>query len=114
MFTYEIKQKKFFRNLSLGTGALTIGLPTLAKVKNNKEYLNEDVDYGKQQFNMCGYAAPKINVVRIGIVGLGMRGSGAVERLSYIDDVGLVYTPTPWHLRIPVIGKAERMILLLY
>jgi predicted dehydrogenase len=36
---------------------------------------------------MCGYAAPKLNIVRIGIVGLGMRGSGAVERLSYIDGV---------------------------
>src|SRR5258707_15524912 len=36
---------------------------------------------------MCGYAAPKIETVRVGIIGLGMRGSGAVERLSYIDGL---------------------------
>lgn len=40
-----------------------------------------------QKFNMSGYAAPAIPVVRIGIIGLGDRGSGAVERLSYIDGV---------------------------
>ena len=39
---------------------------------------------------MCGYAAPKIPIVRIGIVGLGQRGSCAVERLSYIDGVEIV------------------------
>ena len=36
---------------------------------------------------MSGYAAPKIDTVRIGIIGLGMRGPGAVERLSYIEGV---------------------------
>ncbi len=40
-----------------------------------------------QTFNMSGYAAPKIETVRIGIVGLGMRGPGAVDRLSKIDGV---------------------------
>lgn len=40
-----------------------------------------------QKFNMCGYAAPALPVVRIGIIGLGDRGSGAVERLSYIEGV---------------------------
>lgn len=40
-----------------------------------------------QQFNMSGYAAPKIDTVRIGFVGLGNRGSAAVERVSYIDGV---------------------------
>jgi len=37
------------------------------------------------RFNMWGYAAPKIDKVRIGIIGLGMRGPGAVDRLSYIE-----------------------------
>ncbi len=40
-----------------------------------------------QHFNMCGYAAPKLEVVRVGLVGLGNRGSGAVERLIKIEGV---------------------------
>jgi hypothetical protein len=39
---------------------------------------------------MCGYAAPKLNKVRIGFVGLGMRGPGAVQRMSHIDGVEIV------------------------
>lgn len=39
---------------------------------------------------MCGYAAPKIDTVRIAVIGLGQRGSDAVERLSYIDGVEIV------------------------
>jgi len=38
-------------------------------------------------FNMCGYAAPKLPTVRVAVIGLGMRGPGAVDRLSYIDGV---------------------------
>lgn len=40
-----------------------------------------------QVFNMSGFAAPKIETVRIGIIGLGMRGPGAVERMSNIEGV---------------------------
>lgn len=42
---------------------------------------------GPQVFNMSGYAAPKLETVRVGIVGLGMRGPGAVNRLSKIEGV---------------------------
>jgi len=41
----------------------------------------------KQQFNMSGYAAPKLDVVRIGFIGLGNRGPAAVERMSHIEGV---------------------------
>jgi predicted dehydrogenase len=40
-----------------------------------------------QQFNMCGHAAPKLETVRIGFIGLGNRGPGAVERMTHIDGV---------------------------
>lgn len=40
-----------------------------------------------QKFNMCGYAAPKIDIVKIGFIGLGSRGPGAVERMSNIEGV---------------------------
>ena len=75
-------RRKFLRNLTLGAGALAAtGLETHAEDQpQRRPRANTDV-------NMCGYAAQKLNVVRIGIVGLGQRGSGAVERLSYIDGV---------------------------
>lgn len=41
----------------------------------------------KQVFNMSGYAAPRLDVVRIGIIGLGNRGSGTVTRLGCIEGV---------------------------
>jgi predicted dehydrogenase len=47
-------------------------------------------EYGKsylQHFNMSGYAAPKLNTVRIGIIGLGNRGSTFVRRMDLIEGV---------------------------
>jgi len=38
-------------------------------------------------FNMCGYAVPKIDTIRIGFIGLGNRGSEAVPRIIHIDGV---------------------------
>ncbi|QNF32864.1 Gfo/Idh/MocA family oxidoreductase [Adhaeribacter swui] len=43
----------------------------------------------RQQFNMSNYAAPKIETVRIGFIGLGQRGPGAVKRISYMDGVDI-------------------------
>ncbi len=40
-----------------------------------------------ERFNMSGYSAPKIETVRVAIIGLGNRGPGAVERLSYLEGV---------------------------
>jgi len=42
-----------------------------------------------KHFNMSGYAAPKIDTVRIGFVGLGNRGPGAVERMNKIEGVDI-------------------------
>lgn len=80
-------RRKFLRNLTIGAGALTVSIPSLAEVKKDEEDLRDTSGTGIQHFNMCGYAAPKIETVRVGIVGLGMRGSEAVRRLSYIDGL---------------------------
>lgn len=58
-------------------------------------YTPEELDQIKEQaenlpapgFNMSGYAAPKLDVVRIGIVGIGNRGFDAVTRMNKIDGV---------------------------
>lgn len=41
----------------------------------------------KSGFNMSGYRASRIPSVRVGFVGLGMRGPGAVQRMMHIDGV---------------------------
>jgi len=41
----------------------------------------------EQRFNMSGYAAPKIETVRIGNIGIGNRGSAALSRLTRIEGV---------------------------
>lgn len=51
---------------------------SMASVPNNEPI---------QQFNMSGYNAPKLNKVRIGFIGLGNRGPGAVNRMSHIEGV---------------------------
>jgi predicted dehydrogenase len=45
------------------------------------------LDRGPQKFNMSGYAAPKLETVRIAFIGTGNRGSGAVQRMSKIGGV---------------------------
>lgn len=41
----------------------------------------------EQQFNMSGYAAPKIETVRIGIIGLGQRGPSHLKTMIRIEGV---------------------------
>src|ERR1700722_10680802 len=55
-----------------------LGSPT-AQVRQTPERPNTD------RFNMSGYAAPRLETVRIGFIGLGNRGPAAVERMSFIE-----------------------------
>ncbi len=56
------------------------------QLSDHNEYKGKSI---KQKFNMCGYAAPKLETVRIGFVGLGNRGPDAVNRMSKIDGVSI-------------------------
>lgn len=81
-------RRKFLRNITLGGTALVAGKSLQATPTDRESpYPDERGNEKKPVFNMCGFAAPKLDVVRIGVVGLGMRGSDAVERLTYIDGV---------------------------
>lgn len=65
----------------LGLAGATIPSPSGAAQNENLYPQNP------KRFNMSGYAAPKIDTVRIGFIGLGNRGPAAVERMSKIDGV---------------------------
>ncbi|AWW29942.1 acetylgalactosaminidase [Echinicola strongylocentroti] len=51
------------------------------------EVLRQSKRKNNQRFNMSGYGAPKLDTVRAGFIGLGMRGPGHVERMSKIKGV---------------------------
>jgi predicted dehydrogenase len=87
----NFSRRNFLKNITVAAGGLIIpGMSGYSSV----EGLNDDVAHAmkkskgrKQIFNMCGYAAPKIPVVRIGYVGIGGRGSWAVTRMTNINNV---------------------------
>ena len=55
--------------------------PDLVSV--NKTYAKSH----QQRFNMAGYAAPKLNTVRVGIIGMGNRGPSHLRTLVQIEGV---------------------------
>jgi len=83
-------RRNFLKNITLGTGALVAGTPVFAKVVTDEADHAEFRQSKNGSFNMCGYAAPKMDKVRIGIIGLGMRGPGAVDRMSFIEGVEII------------------------
>src|SRR6478736_1396028 len=68
--------------IGLATGELTHAEP--GNIVSNGHVLQN------QKFNMSGYAAPKLETVRIGFIGLGNRGPGAVGRMKHIEGVKIV------------------------
>ena len=83
-------RRDFLRNTLLGAGMMATGFAGHATSIDNEADSKRKKISSKQRFNMSGYAAPKLEKVRIGIIGLGQRGTGAVERMSYIEGVEIV------------------------
>ncbi len=84
-------RRSFLRNITLGSGVLAVtplfgsnNFSTHEELEKIKKAANRNP---KMTFNMCGYAAPKLEKVRVGFVGIGDRGSGAVERMTFIEGV---------------------------
>ena len=59
------------------------------KIKDNKIVYNTPPRPADQQ-SMLGFACDPIENVRVGFIGLGMRGPGAVERFCYLEDATIV------------------------
>ncbi len=84
----KYNRRNFLRNATLLSGAMAV-LPSVAREAHhdNLIWTPGNAPAKPQRFNMSGYAAPKIDKVRIGFIGLGMRGPGAVNRISRIEGV---------------------------
>src|SRR5260221_4165701 len=81
------------RNFLKLSGLAGLGLVSGPIVKGNASISDLNSDHSvnsansdrNSDFNMSGYAAPKIETVRISFIGLGNRGPGTVKRKSKID-----------------------------
>ncbi len=80
------KHRRDFLKLA-GLGLAGATLPNFSQAEPLDQVYRLSKRKHIQRFNMSGYAAPKISNVRIGIIGLGNRGPGAVNRLSKIEGV---------------------------
>ena len=76
--------RRNFLKISGLAGISLIGSPVLKAAEETASKKRTDRPRA-QHFNMSGYAAPKLDTVRIGFVGLGNRGPGAVDRMSHIE-----------------------------
>jgi hypothetical protein len=83
-------RRDFLRQTLIGSGILATGFAGHAASLSSESTPERKENSPKQRFNMSGYAAPKLDKVRIGFVGLGNRGPGAVERMSFIEGVEIV------------------------
>lgn len=70
------KRRDFLKLTGLAGAGILTGqrTPAVGGIRVNGD--NQPETHYKQKFNMSGYAAPKLDKVRIGFIGLGQRGPG--------------------------------------
>jgi predicted dehydrogenase len=89
----EKERREFLKVAGLVGIGLTGGFKGFASTGNNPEDpgLPQVIrDYTRnrvQKFNMSGYSAPKIPVVRVGIIGLGQRGPAHMRSMTRIEGL---------------------------
>lgn len=80
------KRREFLKLSSLAGAGIMSGMifgPGRANAMNLSHLMKQP------GFNMHGYAAPKLETVRIGFVGVGSRGSGTLERFARVEGVDI-------------------------
>ncbi|MGV8093497.1 MAG: Gfo/Idh/MocA family protein [Mangrovibacterium sp.] len=96
-------RRDFIRQTLIGSGLIASGFGSYAgSVKSDSPHRGKGL---QKMFNMCGYAAPKLEKVRIGFIGLGSRGPGAVERMSYIEGVEITALCDQYEDRVERVQK---------
>ena len=76
---------------ALSAGGVSVGCSRATHVESKfPETLKLASRTRKQEFNMTGFAAPRIDKIRIAYIGLGNRGTGAIRRIVNIANTEVV------------------------
>ncbi|WP_439583575.1 Gfo/Idh/MocA family protein [Dyadobacter bucti] len=74
--------------IGLAGSTLQQGCATAKTTANNLPEIKKQAGGAhRQTFNMSGYAAPKIDTIRMAYLGLGNRGGGAIKRIIHLENV---------------------------
>src|SRR3954467_2294407 len=101
------------RNFLKLTGLTGLGLAGGAMKGFAKEteesipFVDSDQKFFSDRFNMSGYAAPKLETVRVGFIGLGMRGPTHLTNMTKLDGVSIMGL---CDIREEKVNKAQKMI----
>jgi predicted dehydrogenase len=98
-------RRNFLKQTLIGSGIIASGFAGSASALNTEFFDKSRKNKGAQKFNMCGFAAPKLDKVRIGFVGLGSRGPGAVNRMSHIEGVEIAALCDQFEDRVEKVQK---------
>ncbi len=60
------------------------------ETSNSAVSTQDDKKFGSDRFNMSGYAAPKMETVRVGFIGLGQRGPTHLKNMTKLAGVSIV------------------------
>lgn len=71
-----------------GLAGVGVAVGNIAALAGDINIAN-DFEPKTEHYNMSGFAAPKLETVRIGFIGLGNRGPAAVKRMSIIEGVDI-------------------------
>ena len=102
-----MNKRTFLKAMGLLGMTLTGGKSAFAHF-NDKYNIRKNahtVSSGNQHFNMCGFAAEKLEVLRIGYIGLGNRGGVALSRVVRFEGVDV---KAICDIRIEKINKAKK------
>jgi predicted dehydrogenase len=84
-------RRNFIKTAAFAGATLGMNNPLFAVPDEiNADLPHKISDYSSrhiQQFNMAGFAAPKISTVRVGVIGLGNRGPNHVKTMSRLEGV---------------------------
>jgi predicted dehydrogenase len=105
----ENNRRNFLKLTSLASIGVAGGsiLKGFAKEKTKNSADNYQFDSYKQNFNMCGYAAPKLDTVRVGFIGLGQRGPSHLKNMTKLGGVEI---KALCDLRPSSVQKAQKML----
>ena len=87
----ESNRRDFLKISGIGTLGILAGCTTRREAEYKLSEIREQSERSRtQHFNMHGFAAPALDVVRVGVTGLGNRGSGTARRFASIANVEVV------------------------